>query len=566
MKNRAPCLWMINLAVLISLLSGCQKKAEAPTPATAQNDQAILSAGNVISANAIRAHMSFLADDLLEGRGPVSRGYEITANYAKAQFEAIGLRGGGEAGSYFQSVPLRRGEAVPEGCALVLEGPSGKKPLKFQTDYVFWDHQAGTQREVTAPVVFAGFGVTAPEQGYDDYAGVDAKGKIVAVLSNAPASLPTTLRAYYGEDRVKQKNAVAHGAVALIDFSTIEDEKRGPWPFIVRETQIGWSSLRWIDKEGRPNGLLEALRIVASLSRPGAEALFSEEAHSLEEIRTIAQKAKPPAFPLSKCVTIRRQSRHTAVNSVNVLALIEGSDPKLRSEYVVYSAHLDHLGIGPDVDGDKIYNGAVDNASGCAILMEIARAFSALPGPPKRSVLLLLATGEEAGLLGSDYFATQPTVPREQIVADINIDGGINSFPNKDVIAFGEEHSNLKPLIRRVAADVGLEVSPDPFPEEGFFVRTDLYSFVRKGIPGVYLSVGLQSLDPKIDGLAIARKWLVTKYHSPKDDMSQPFNFESSVRLGRLAFFLGRAVATQNDRPQWNQGDFFGREFGNQKP
>jgi Zn-dependent M28 family amino/carboxypeptidase len=198
--------------------------------------------------------------------------------------------------------------------------------------------------------------------------------------------------------------------------------------------------------------------------------------------------------------------------------------------------------------------------------MEIARAFSALPGPPKRSVLFLLATGEEAGLLGSDYFATQPTVPKEQIVADINIDGGINLFPTKDVIAYGEEHSSLKPHIRRVAADVGLEVSLDPFPEEGFFVRTDLYSFVRKGIPGVYLDVGLQSLDPKIDGSAIFRKWMVTTYHSPKDDMSQPFNFESSVRLGRLAFFLGRTVAMQDERPQWNQGDFFGRKFGNHKP
>jgi hypothetical protein len=523
---------------------------------------AVSHATEVIGPEAIRAHMSFLADDSLEGRGSGSRGHALAAKYARAHFQALGLRGGAEGGDYFQPVPLRRGEVVQEDSALIIEGPGGTKSLRFEEDFIFLDKQAGTEREVTAPVVFAGYGVTAPEQGYDDYANIDAKGKIVALLSNGPAMLPATLRAYHAASLTKQQNAIAHGAIGILGFSSPEEEKRFPFPLFVVETHIGWSSLRWVDGAGRPAGLLEALQTLSYLSPSGAEALFAGEEHSLEEIFTAAEEGAPPAFALAKQATIRRKIRHSPVESDNVVAVLEGSDPALRDEYVVYTAHIDHLGIGPMVDGDAIYNGAYDNAAGTAVVLEVARAFAALPSPPKRSVMFLLVTAEEAGLMGSDYFVHNPTVPMGRIVANINLDGGVSLFPAGDIIAWGEEHSSLKSIVRKAAEEEGLEVSPDPWPEETFFIRSDQFSFVRKGIPSVFIDLGITSLDPEVDGDETLRNWLVTNYHSPKDDMNQSFHFESSARLTRVVFLIGYDVAMAQERPEWNADDFFGRTFG----
>ena len=552
----------MRLRLLVTILLAPALGCAGPAERSSSVDEALARASEGIRPEGIRAHMEFLADDALEGRRPGTRGYELAARYARAHFEALGLRGGVEGGGYFQPVPLRRGEALPQGCALILKGPRGTRPLRFEKDFIFFDTQAGTERRVSAPVVFAGFGVTAPEQGYDDYAGLDVKGKIVAMLWNGPPSFPATVRAYYADDLTKQENAAAHGAIGIIGVRSPDDERRFTWPDMIRETHIGSGSLRWIDEAGRPVGLLESIRVRTDLNRSGAEALFAGEAHSLKEIFAAAENGKPPAFALRKRATIRRRSRHTPVQSENVVAVLEGSDPALRDEYVVYTAHLDHLGVGPAVGGDTIYNGALDDAAGSAVVLEAARAFAALPRPPRRSVVFLLVTGEEAGLLGSDYFAEHPTVPRERIVADLNFDGSAAFFPVKDVIALGEDHSSLKPLVRRAAAATGFEVSPDPFPEETFFIRSDQYSLVRRGIPSVAVDLGLESLDPAIDGAAVVKKWLVTNYHSPKDDMAQPFHFESTARLARLAFLLGHAVATQEARPRWNAGDFFGQRFG----
>ena len=513
-----------------------------------------------IRADAIRAHMAFLADDALEGRQPGTRGYDLAAKYARTHLEALGLRGGGEDGSFYQSVPLRRGDAVPSGCSFVLAGPRGRRSLSFEADYIFGDPEAGIERKVSAPLVFAGFGVTAPELQYDDYEGIDATGKIVVLLSNAPATFPPTLRAHYADGLTKQENAVAHGAVAMVRINLPENEKRFPWPRVLRQARLG--SMSWINEKGQPAGSLEPLQVRARLSSPGAQALFAGETPTLEAIFAAAREGKPPAFALTKRATIHRRSVHTPVASDNVVAVLEGSDPQLRGEYVVYSAHLDHLGIGPAVKGDTIYNGALDNAAGSSILLEVARAFASLPVAPRRSTLFLLVTAEEKGLVGSDYFADRPTVPRERIVANINVDGGATLYPAGDIIAWGEEHSSLKTLVRRAAQAVDLEVSPDPFPEETIFIRSDQYSFVRRGVPSVYVELGLRSLDPKIDGAAVVRNWLVTDYHSPQDDMSQPIHFESSARLARLAFLLGHSVAMQDTRPEWNPEDFFGNRYG----
>jgi Zn-dependent M28 family amino/carboxypeptidase len=260
-------------------------------------------------------------------------------------------------------------------------------------------------------------------------------------------------------------------------------------------------------------------------------------------------------------VTIHQISRHSSAKSPNVIALLRGSDAQLRDEYVVYSAHLDHLGTGGGVGSDNINNGAYDNASGIATLIEVARAFRALRQKPRRSILFLADTGEEKGEQGSQYFAEFPPVPRNSLVADINMDMFLMLFPIRDLVPFGIEHSTLAAPTSAAAQRLGFELSPDPTPEEVRFIRSDQYAFVRKGIPAMILKAGSKSTDPTVDGTGISRIWLREIYHSPKDDMNQPFDFESGARYARMNFLVGYLVANGASRPTWNAGDFFGRLF-----
>ncbi|MDM8008424.1 MAG: M28 family metallopeptidase [Phycisphaerae bacterium] len=510
---------------------------------------------------AVRAHLEFLADDLLEGRGTGSRGHKLAVKYLRAQCEASGLRGAAEGGSFFQRVPLVRATVEEKVTTFEVKAADGTKRLVYGTDFVALDTHRDTEAGVSAGVVFAGFGVTAPEQGYDDYAGLDVTGKIVAMFGpEAPSSFPPAVRAYYSDGDVKRANAVAHGAIGLLGILSPAAEKRLPWALFLR--QVRFNSLRWLDANGQPGGLGDSLKISGLLNRSGAEVLFSGERPTLGEVFAGAEKGAPPRFVLSKSVAVKFRSRHEKVESDNVVAVLEGSDPVLKREYVLYSTHVDHLGIADAVDGDSIYNGAMDNAGGCAVLLEVARAFGALHERPRRSVIFLFVTAEEAGFLGSDYFACHPTVPRGQIVADINFDGATTLTPVSDVVAFGSEHSSLRTAIQRAANRIGFTVSPDPLPEEGIFVRSDQFSFVKKGTPATMLALGFKSTRPGVDALAVWKQWLVTVYHSPKDDMTQPICYESSAQLARFAFRLGHAIAMETERPRWNDGDFFGKKFG----
>jgi Zn-dependent M28 family amino/carboxypeptidase len=275
-----------------------------------------------------------------------------------------------------------------------------------------------------------------------------------------------------------------------------------------------------------------------------------------------AAATKPQAFPLAENASIRQGAHFSEVESPNVAGVLPGSDPQLKNEYVVYSAHGDHLGIGEPIFGDTIYNGAVDNASGTAGLLEIARAFSAMPTPPRRSILFLVVTGEEEGMLGSDAFAHSPTVPIRQIAANLNLDGISLFYDFHDVVALGAEHSSLNDEVSDVARRMGLEVSPDPLPEEAFFTRSDQYSFVKQGVPAVAIAEGFKTVDPKLNGRDIALKWEGSLYHTPQDDMKQPLNFDAAVKCVRVNLAVGYEAAQEDGRPQWNAGDFFLEKFG----
>lgn len=530
--------------------------ASAPS-ALAEDPRA--AALEAIRPQALRAHVAFLADDLLEGRGTATRGHEIAARYVAAQFEALGLEPAGTGGTWFQRVPLRRAEIVKEGSALALTIGGRLRELAPGRDFVSLPDALREHTEVAAAVVYAGFGITAPELKHDDYAGADVHGKVVALLLGAPASFPNDQRAYYSSRQLKAETAAARGAVGLLFILSPEEEKLFPFSRIADSLQAG--SMYWLDEHGNPDGLPASIRGRAVLSVEGARALFAGSPGALDEALKNAAAGKTGPLALGAEARLQTVSRHATVESPNVLAFLRGSDPVLAKEYLVLSAHLDHLGIGTARDGDTIYNGAYDNASGTAGILEIARAFAALPHRPRRSILFAAVTAEEKGLLGAEYFTHYPTVPIGSIVADLNLDMFLTLFPVKDVVAFGGEHSSLGSVVKEAADRLGLEVSPDPFPEEVVFIRADHYAFVKKGIPAVTLSCGLKSADPKMDGNALFRGWLATVYHSPKDDMAQPMDFESAAKIARLYFLMADQIADAARRPTWNPGDIFGARF-----
>ena len=552
--GRQLALWAI-LIVVVLLLEGVRT--------VRAGEDAANEASATIRPEAIRAEMSFLADDLLEGRGTGTRGHEIAAKFVATQFEAMGLEPAGDSGSYFQSVPLRSIRPDGERTALSIVRGGHEEALVFGQDFVSGGNPGRTNTSVEAPVVYVGFGVTAPEQGYDDYAGIEAKGKVVAYLFGAPPRFESNVMAHYSSGATKAANAAAHGAVGIILLDSPDLERL--YSFKDRVSDLWFPDMRWLSADGQPNDYFPQLRGTAQVNMEVTERLFKGSGKRAEEIYTTAKEGKPGSLALPATVKLKIVSKHENAQSPNVVARLPGSDPRMRDEYVVYSAHLDHLGIGEPVNGDRIYNGAMDNASGSACLLEIARAYSQMTPRPRRSILFLAATAEEAGLLGSDYFAHHPTISNGNLVADINMDGAALLWPMADVIARGAEHSTLDAAVREAAARMNVEVSPDPYPGRVLFIRSDQYSFVKQGVPSIFLSMGMKSSNPNIKPEEIRKAYLATRYHKPQDDMNQTFDFESGARFAKCSFFLGYVVAQRTEKPSWNQGDFFGEKYAKMK-
>jgi Zn-dependent M28 family amino/carboxypeptidase len=544
-------------AVLWTAAFCASSSAQQLSPA----DQAVADAAiKAIRPQAIAAHMRFLADDLLEGRQTGARGHEIAARYVATELEAMGFAPAGVDATWFQPVPLRKVDLVPELSSFELVRDGKAQALVFATDYIMGGNSLETDTSVDAGVVFVGFGVTAPEFQHDDYAGVDVHGKVIVMLRGAPPRFPSTERAYFSDTVVKARNAAAHGAVGIITVLSPEFFQHYSWSWIVPQSRAG--SMRWLDPQGVPADTVREIRASALMNESGASALFAGAPHSLPEIFAATRESRSLSFALPVSVKIHTVTRYTALESRNVIATLAGSDPALALEYVVFTAHVDHLGICRPAEQDAVCHGAWDNASGTAAVLEIARAFSSLPRPPRRSILFLFVTGEEKGLLGSDYFAHFPTVPIDLIVADVNLDGAPGVlFPNKDIVPLGAEHSSLSKDVEVAARIMGYTISPDPIPEEVIFIRSDQYSFVKQGVPAVFMNPGLQSADPGVNGPAVFEKWISSIYHTPRDNMSQKFYFDSAARSTGLSFLVGYEVAQQDQRPAWNPGDFFGTKF-----
>jgi hypothetical protein len=502
------------------------------------------------------AHIQFLADDKLEGRNTGSEGYRKAVEYVAGEFEKFGLKPAGTDG-YLQSVKFDTRQLVEKDSTLELIR-DGKAELLKLGEEANLSPRADSASPVEAQMVFVGTGLHIPEAQYDDLAGVDLKGKIaVYITAGGPKEIPGNLKSHYSSS-VERWNAFREaGAIGIATIAGI-----GPGPNGVAAGGRGAGgqrpppppSMSLADADLQEN---EGMKVSLTITRTGAEKFLAGSGHTVEELQKLANANRPlPHFALAGTVRAKAAIEHGTLAAPNVVGMLMGSDPKLKNEYVVMSAHLDHLGVGRAVNGDTIYNGAMDDASGIASILEIARILQESGAKPKRSLIFLAVTGEEKGELGSRYFAARPTVPAKQIVADINLDMFMPLHSLKVIEVQGLGESTLGETIRAAAAEAGVAVQADKEPEQNRFIRSDQYSFIRNGVPALAFKFGYEFGTPEEK---VHKDWLRDRYHKPSDDLNQPVDKEAAAQFDRIIVSLLTRVANAEQRPSWNTDSFFKR-------
>ncbi len=492
-------------------------------------------------------HVEIIAGDANEGRAAGSPGYDRAADYVVGLLKSWGLKPAGTNG-YFQPVELIEQRFDQKASSAVLKRATGDIVLSVPQD-LYYRGSAPMPASLDAPLVFAGYGLSIPEAGHDDFVGIDVRGKIVVMLSGGPADISGALKSDARSNRGKL--LAARGALGVIALST------------VRQTEIKWE--RQVGLSAQPSMYLAdaALRdaavpfVSATLSPEKAEALFAGSGHSFAELSALSDASQPvPTFDLPGRIAMTIAATHSPVHGKNIVAVLPGSDKQLASEYLILSAHLDGYGIGEPIKGDTIYNGAFDNAVGVASVLEAARVLAASKTKPKRSILVVIVTAEEKGLLGSRYFAGHPTVPRASIIADINLDMPLPIFKLTSITPIGYEESTLGEDAKAVGAAMGLPVVPDPKPDRNVFTRSDQYSFIKEGIPALFLKYGFAVGTPEEK---IEADWRANIYHSPQDDLLQPVIKAEGVKLTDYMIALVRRIADKPERPHWYETSYFRR-------
>src|SRR5271167_1413366 len=494
-------------------------------------------------------YVKVLAADDMEGRETGSEGLRKAQAYIVEQLKSAGLEAAGVNG-FYQPVKLVSRQIDESGSSLALVRNGKDEPLVLGEDAMF-STRVDLAPEVDAPLVFAGYGLRVPEKEYDDFAGLDLKGKVVVIVSGSPSDMPSALASHYQSTSERAKALREAGAVGMISI---------PNP---ASMDIPWS--RMTLARARPSMALadpalnesQGIKLLVIFNPADADKLFEGSPYKFQQLADLAKERKPlPRFPLTASIKERAKVIQKDVESDNIIAKLPGTDPKLKDEYVVLSAHMDHLGIGEPINGDRIYNGAMDNGSGSALVLDIANSLQHSQAKLKRSVLLVFLTAEEKGLLGSKYFAANPTVPKGSIVADINTDMFLPIFPLKVLTVYGLDESSLGGMVRQVAQRQGVQVQPDPEPLRNAFIRSDQYSFIRQGIPSLAMSVGFKPGSPEA---AAHKKWLTERYHAPSDDVNQPVDLVAAGKFEDIVQDLAVKVADDPQRPQWNNNSFFRR-------
>jgi Zn-dependent M28 family amino/carboxypeptidase len=498
---------------------------------------------------AIKAHVAFLASDALKGREAGTPDYDVAAEYVAARMMAAGLQPGGADGSWFQPVPLV--VAKPAGEPTVSVAVVGQAtPLAFGTDYTLRPAPAGEAIDVSAAVVFAGYGVVDAALGRDDYKGLDVRGKVVAVFYSGPQGLNSEIAAHLGNRVDRARAAAAKGAIGIVFIES--NQSRGIIPVSAIHRNWDARAVTWAGPDGKPRRA--GAPVLAVVSQEGAAKLFQGSRIRWAEVQAADAAGRAvPTGALAATLSTKQRFTLERLSSPNVVGLLRGSDPTLAAEHVVLSGHLDHIGVTRPEGGDAINNGAMDNAIGIASMIEVARRFQQEGRAPKRSLLFVAVTAEEKGLIGSDYYAAFPTVPKSGIVANVNLDMPILTYRFQDLVAFGADRSGIGPIAAQAARGAGVRLVPDPAPQEASFVRTDHYSFVRQGVPSVSLVPG-----PGGRGAEATAAFLKANYHKPSDEIEQPIDWAAAADFVRVNHAIAAALANAPERPRWVKGDYFG--------
>jgi len=495
------------------------------------------------------SHVAFLADDALEGRDTGSPGHRKAAEYVAREFEKLGLRPAGVDG-FLQPVELKSRRIDESRCRLALIRGGVEEPLSLGEDAVI-SLRVDPADAFDASLVFAGYGLSIPEHGHDDYKGLDARGKLVVYLRGAPPGVPGPLAAHAqseGQRSAALRKAGAIGSVAIPNPKNMDI----PWERLALARFL--PSMTLADASLDDNRGLTA-GVMFNPAR--AEKLFDGSGHTLKEILAAADAGSAlPRFEIPARLKGAVAVDRADVTSQNVVALLPGSDPVLKNEYVVFSAHLDHLGVGKPIGGDSIYNGAMDNAAGVASLLDAAAMLKESGAKPRRSIVFAAVTGEEKGLLGSKFFAHHPTVGRGAIVADVNSDMFLPLYPLKRLTIFGIDESDLGAEASALATSMGIAPEPDPEPRRNVFIRSDQYSFIRLGVPSLMFKVGFAkgSAEEKT-----FQAWLKDRYHAPSDDLAQPVDKAAAASFNAFMVKLLERIADRDERPRWNDASFFKR-------
>lgn len=549
----------LGLALSALLLAGACQDSGSTTAAvesitaTAAPTQSILTP----SAENIEAHMRFLADDALEGREAGTAGYDTAAAYVAAQLEELGVAPAGTDGSYFQTVPLQRSYRVPEALSFGVTDTATGAEISFENnvDHVVVGSTRAAESSVTAEAVFVGFGIVAPDLGRDDYAGLDVDGKIVVMLGGTPKGIQTEERAFYGSRKTAE--ASKRGAVGIVNMATPTREQVYSFARLVGEGRLEAARMSWLRPDGETYTLAPGVQARASLSMAGGRKLIDAAGQDFDALMDAAEAegGAVQGFALPQTISISQTSTLDVVESDNVIGIIEGSDPVLKNEIVVLTAHLDHIGISKSFENDKINNGALDNAAGVSTLLDVARMIMA-GERPRRSIMFLIVTAEEKGLLGAQYFAQNPTVDASRLVANVNLDMPVLTYAFEDVVAFGSDRSTIESAVQAAAADMNMPLSPDPFPDQGLFTRSDHFRMVEIGVPAVFLATGLANGGDEAWATHFAKN-----YHRPSDDMDNALDFDAAARFSEVNARIALQLANRDERPLWRKDDFFARQF-----
>jgi Zn-dependent M28 family amino/carboxypeptidase len=504
-----------------------------------------------INPQEIDAHLRFLSSDLLEGRAPATRGGRIAEEYIATQLQAFGVKPGVGDSSYFQRVPIDVVKADPATIKVTASGKANAN-LRFTEDVVVWPGSATDASAARGELVFVGYGATAPEYKWDDFKSTDVRGKVLLVLVNdppAPSSEPNLFggkaMTYYGRWTYKYEEAERRGAAGMLIVHTTE--RAGyPWHVVVNSNSTEHRLLLRDPAAPPPIG------VRGWITDSAATALLAQAGLSMTDLRKRAESRdfRPVSTGIIIDATMRNSLRHMSAN--NVVGLVRGIDPKVREEYVAYSAHWDHFGIGPVVNGDSIYNGAVDNASGVASVLTIAHA-AAEGVKPRRSQLFLFVTAEESGLLGSAYFGEHPTVPASKIVAALNMDVVPVNGRVRDLNVIGDNKSSLGPALAQLVKSEGIRLSPDAHPEAGHFYRSDHFSFAKAGIPSVSIGGGVDYMGrPAGWGLMQSEDYTANRYHQPSDEYRSDFDLSGAAQLAEIVYRFGLSIGNARTVPTWN--------------